>query len=180
MGRMTPDRIETWTIFALNKLEQLAEGMIYLFTWEDVEIGDDVDIDEISYSGGWYMGYRRIIEEHVLVGGIMGYERNASTLSGSDVNGEYSIANYTFAGEAAFAYIARPKFRLYSGGGIGFKVCHHTYDQQSGPVHKANLIEPALHLSYLGFSIGEEAAFTMEWGFGYKGMLNFGLSLRFE
>jgi len=130
MGRLSPTRIETMALRVGSIVENVAEGLIYLATWESVELGDDIDIGKITYSGVLFFDYRHMINEDIMLGGIFAYEKNTSTLSGS-VNGEYAISNYVFAAEGAAVYANKPKFKLYSGGGLGFKTQNHSYSPDS-------------------------------------------------
>ena len=79
MARLTPKRIETWTDYVASKTAEVFEALTYLLTWESVDLTTS-KIEDISYSGGWFITYRNQVFEKFFLGGTMGYERNTTSI----------------------------------------------------------------------------------------------------
>ncbi|MCF2489871.1 hypothetical protein [Dyadobacter sp. CY347] len=82
----------------------------------------------------------------------------------------------SFAVESNFFYLKRPKVNLYASMAGGFFASSKkAYDGISDETQ----ILPTLHYSPIGVRVGKGVAGFVELGYGFKGMVNGGLSIRF-
>ena len=84
----------------------------------------------------------------------------------------YSRIQPTIAMEYVFNYVYRPIWQLYTSLGLGTTI---TKIHQS---KLSNSIDFNMHFSPLGLRVGKDVGGFIELGFGYKGFLNAGISVR--
>jgi hypothetical protein len=83
----------------------------------------------------------------------------------------YSVL--TLSPEIDFRYIRKEKFTMYSSFAFGITFLSEKSD---GPLDKT--IHSDGHLSLLGLRYGKKVGVFTELGYGFKGLLNFGINLR--
>lgn len=138
--------------------------------------------DNFSSMGGVYLSYKHINKaERAWWGFSLGYEQNKSEIYYvGQYAGELKRAFYTLALEGQYRYVNRGIIQVYSGIGLGF-----TYGQESLSAtdyhleeSTGNLYRLAYQLNVAGVRIGKKFAGFAEFGYGYKGIFNFGLSVQ--
>ena len=151
-----------------------------------------------AISGAAFITYRRFITRRLALGftagidnesGDLSYgnpEQNATGLEGT--TGHYNVHSYTLAAEALFAYIKKGRFMFYGYGGAGatiFKEDYTLYYGNGTPVTLPSNPYTYSHtyfncqVSPIGIRFGGNVAGYVEMGFGYKGLICGGLSVRF-
>ena len=121
----------------------------------------------------WLLGfdvvYEKISEEY-LSGGFLFIIAPTSTVRTESVF-------ITFAIENQFRYVLKEKFQMYSGFGFGYST---VTDKISGEdnSNKQTTGAPNFHLNLVGLRFGNQVAFKLEFGLGYKGLVNGGLGIR--
>jgi hypothetical protein len=80
---------------------------------------------------------------------------------------------FTVAPEADFRYFQREKFILYSSAAVGL-----TFSSQVVNNSTEKRTYGDAHVSLIGFRYGQKLAAFAEVGFGFKGLINFGINLK--
>lgn len=80
---------------------------------------------------------------------------------------------FTIAPETDFRYIQREKFTLYSSAAVGLTFLAEELD---GSTEKRTYGDA--HLSLIGLRYGQKLGAFAELGFGFKGLINFGINLK--
>ena len=126
-----------------------------------------------------FLGYRHWFGKHFSFGGVLAFDKNTVQIR-TQTNGpdggvfEERTRNYTtLAAEVGLYYVNSPGFQLYSSAGFGTTVVYVPKSQIS------TRIWPNMHLNLLGMRFGGRVGGFLEFGFGYKGIINAGLSVQF-
>lgn len=97
--------------------------------------------------------------------------------------GRDSSTAYTIAVETDYRYISKPVFQMYSGVGLGLAIVKTDFTLGPDLMLKGKNGESTQYftgqLTALGFRVGKTLAGFAELGFGYKGIVNAGLSYQF-
>lgn len=134
--------------------------------------------------GGLFAAYKYRFDRIASLGATFVYGNNTSDVWWSgDYWGKSRQNNYTFAVECDFRYLTRRVVNLYSTVGLAATYSTHKFtsadpnDQQLAPVC---FVLPDIHVSLIGVKVGgyRFGGFA-ELGLGYKGILNFGMYVRF-
>ena len=133
-----------------------------------------------QYAGASFINYNYAIKDNFTVGGELAYERITKDIKRGGVkDGKQTDNAFTIAATSKYSYIAKPKFRMYSGIGLGYTTIQGKFEPVKGSSSKAtkgNDGQFGYHVTGLGFRFGNKVAFNAELGFGYKGIFNFGLN----
>lgn len=133
--------------------------------------------DNTKELGGIFITYKNIA--HKFNWGITaGYDailssdiKDKDTLVGKGYSNRITIAL-----EGDYRYINKDIFQMYSGLGLGYTFRKDTYNPDIGPEQTNNINHFNFQLTAVGVRFGKSLGGFMELGFGYKGILNFGLS----
>lgn len=157
------------------------------------------------YSGAWFFTYRFFLTDHIAIGLSGGFDNvkgdvtqgNPKYNGGHDGNiGVYAHNCYTIAPEFFVKYAGWNVIMFYGYMGLGYStssitrgyssdVIARTY--QNGVVtYQLPPLEPdqnfsvyKLQVTPIGIRAGSTVAAFIEVGYGYKGLVNMGLSLKF-
>jgi len=157
-------------------------------TWQN-QSGEAYNRENIKDAGAYFLSFLRPMTPKFSLGITTGIEQESGTFSdeGAQHSGTYRKRNLTVAMEARYCYYEREKLRMYASAGLGF----HAFMQatefrviQNGFTYAIESNEqlgggPAYHINAFGARYGGKAGVFLEAGYGYKGMLNGGLSVRF-
>nr|WP_315028735.1 outer membrane beta-barrel protein [uncultured Chryseobacterium sp.] len=121
---------------------------------------------EKKNSGAFIIEYNYAVKDRWVVGADLVYQQ--MTREYLDESSEKSH-NYTVAVKSDYNYISKPKFRMYSGLGLGL-----TMEKSSNP--SQNMSHFNFQLTGLGIRLGGRLGVNAELGFGYKGIVNAGLA----
>jgi len=152
-------------------------------------------------SGALFVTYRRTITDWFCIGlsggmdnedGELSYGNPKMTGYGTDaVSGHYSVHTYTLAGEALFTYKKRNSATFYGYLGFGGTYFNDVYTLNPASVGDPRLpylpgnpynykdVHWTAQVTPIGMRFGDEVAGFLEFGFGYKGLISGGLSVRF-
>ena len=132
-----------------------------------------------------FIGFRYGFTNRFSLGGIFAFDVNSVKVFNGDSPDKQmrEINRYymTYAIEPKFNYIAKPAFQLY--GYLGFGATVVTFGKaifDNGSEAEISRVPYFnMHVTPLGVRFGKEFGGFVEFGYGYKGILNGGLSYRF-
>ncbi|MFS4467506.1 hypothetical protein [Maribacter sp. 2210JD10-5] len=135
-----------------------------------------------KYGNTIYGSYKHAINDNIMLGGTVAFERvTDNAISGNKKIGERDSKTYTAALEAEYYYISQTFIRLYSGLGAGYSFNKQEFTSTDSTIknqeEKFNHFN--FHVNALGIRVGNALAAFAEVGFGYKGIVNVGLSYQF-
>lgn len=137
----------------------------------------------LEYTGAKFITYKYGVTKRLKAGatfGIDGVKGDLYNANTEDFFGTFSTNHYTIAAEADLRYINTNWFEMYSGLGLGYTFTRQYGEDNTGVSDVTNSRHVAFQLNLAGFRFGKNFGAYLETGFGYKGILNFGLSYRFK
>ncbi|MDA9057135.1 hypothetical protein N9K49_04750 [Flavobacteriaceae bacterium] len=147
---------------------------------------------ELTYSdGGRLTGYTAhygyAVKDRWMLGASLAYQTvHRKLLLDNKESGKSSSAVYSFGVETDYRYISNKSFQMYSGLGAGyaFGKSSFTLEDPNLEFKDKNKTDDKInyftfHVTALGFRVGKKLAAFAEIGFGYKGILNGGISYQF-
>ncbi|MCF8347140.1 MAG: hypothetical protein K9G38_08005 [Bacteroidales bacterium] len=138
--------------------------------------------ENYDYSGALFLTYKRPVTYRLHMGGTVGIDNvSGDLLSNGTAYGTFHTRHTTFAGEADLRWVKRNRLQMYSGLGLGYTfTAEEGFVSGSGESDINRSGHLAIQVTAIGLRIGRKFGGFMEAGFGYKGLLNFGLSYQFE
>ena len=138
--------------------------------------------DNKKFSNTLYGSYKHALNDNIMLGATFAYERiEDDAKSGKNIIGKRDSKNYTAAVEADYYYMSDTFIRMYSGLGLGYSFNNQKF-RSSDPDYKNqddNLSHFNFHVNAFGIRVGNALGVFAEVGFGYKGIVNAGLSYQF-
>jgi outer membrane protein W len=132
-----------------------------------------------SGTGAILLGYRYSAGEKFSIGIDGSYTKIKEILKiQSKPVGSFYKQFYTIAPYVAYNYIKKEKFSMYSGIGLGYTFVKDEYTMDDGGNETNNSGEFAFHLSAFGVRFGKNIGGYVEVGYGYKGLVNLGVSFK--
>ncbi len=136
-------------------------------------------LKKITFSKSYSVTYRYQTNNRLTIG------FNTSIASGSSIKSywfesrnAYTHKSFILSFEAKFKYLSRPNIELYYFGGAGgFVVREKKLNQLYNSY--TTYAYPTLQVTPIGVRIGKTIGVFTEIGYGYKGVINLGLSGRF-
>ena len=135
-----------------------------------------------------FMTYRYWFSKHFGLGGIFAFDYNSvKVYNGTDPKDhsvqmrEVNRYYMTFAVEPTFNYVYKPSWQLYGYLGLGVTIvsfANATFNDGTNP-NISRLPYVNAHFTPIGMRFGKEFGGFLEFGYGYKGILNAGISYRF-
>ncbi len=135
-------------------------------------------------SNGLYGTYRYRISHRISAGLTAGttlLKTGERVLRHPKTPGNYRYNSALIAAEVQFHYIDRPRWSVYgiAGAGLG-----QTFERKSGtmtdPVEKTRYPLITVHGTPIGVRYGKAVGIFAELGYGYRGIVNAGISLRLK
>lgn len=124
----------------------------------------------------WSVSYKYHVSERLAVGGSSVYNPSADQWIPDFVDDDrWKRRSLTTAGEATLFWIKQRGFQFYGAAGVGFFVKRSTFYETDVNTDFGYTFQA----SPVGLRIGDKAGIFLEMGYGYKGVLNGGLSVRF-
>ncbi|MCQ9639342.1 hypothetical protein MP478_08040 [Chryseobacterium sp. WG14] len=117
-------------------------------------------------SGAFILGYNYTIQDKWVIGTDFLYQQITREYPDHVLQKSH---NYTVAVKSDYNYISKPKFRMYSGVGLGL-----TMEKSRNPSESISHFN--FHLTGLGIRLGGRLGVNAEVGFGYKGIGNVGFA----
>lgn len=137
-------------------------------------------VSDMNFSGSFHAGYRYRLGRRFDVGGVYTFGKGTQNVTQGNVSsGHLSNHFHSIAAEGEFRYVDRPAFELYSGLGLGIGIFAQKYLPDNGAVEKKAGAYPDFHIALIGLRAGKRFGGFAEFGFGYKGMFNFGAFAKF-
>lgn len=144
---------------------------------------------DIKDAGAYFISFQRWLVPQFTIGFTMGAEQeNGSFEEFAGIqSGEYHKRSLSIAMEVRYYYLRRGPLRIYSMAGIGT----HFYQQLTSFNYNLNgttvildsrderTIGATYQVSPLGIRYGRRLGGFLEAGYGYKGIVNAGVALRF-
>ena len=137
--------------------------------------------EDYNYSGALFATYKYAPSFRVNTGLTFGVDRVRGDLIHNDIKyGDFSESHVTLAAEADYRWVKQEMVQLYTGLGLGY-----TFNRETGTYNDTGETDVnssgnfAFQITPVGLRVGRQLGFFTELGFGYKGILNFGLSYRF-
>ena len=135
-----------------------------------------------------FFGYRCQFAKHFSLGAIVAFDANSvKVYNGTNISDpavsmrKVNRRYMTFAVEPTFNYMCRPSLQLYGYVGLGGTVVSFSNtkfdDGTSTNVSRLPFINA--HITPIGIRFGKALGGFAEFGYGYKGILNVGISCRF-
>ena len=127
-----------------------------------------------------FLTYKYFVSERFAVGGAVGYNNDA-------MRGRYQLweapkynsKTFTMAGEVDFYYLKKRNLSLYALGGIGFFFVKSKYYDNSSVIATGKNLDITMQLTPIGLRFGKSFGGFAEVGYGYKGIVNMGVNVKF-
>jgi hypothetical protein len=134
-----------------------------------------------KYTGNFALAYKYRFNKVASLGATYAYgSQSADVYTGQTPWGKRNSSYHTLAVECDFRYLTRKVVTLYSTLGAGATLYSRADTQDGGDKTKGCAVLPNFQLSLIGAKIGTYRAGGMvEFGFGYKGIINLGAYVRF-
>ncbi len=136
--------------------------------------------DNYSGTGALFLTYRHIGKnENWLWGVTAGASATTSEIYNvGQLAGELKRNFITLAFEGEYRYRNQGIVQLYSGIGLGYTYGTETLTTPEQLKYTGNVSGVAYQVNIVGIRLGTKVAGFAEFGFGYKGIVNFGLSVQ--
>ncbi len=137
--------------------------------------------DNYGGSGIISLTYRYVSKNEIMLWGInMDYNQTVGSIYNvGQLEGELKRSFVTVAIEGQYRYQNVNKVQLYSGMGIGYSFGSETLTPPKDSGHSnstGSINRVAWQINAIGIRIGSSIAGFIEFGYGYKGIVNAGLS----
>lgn len=139
--------------------------------------------DNYSSIGTIFLTYRHIFRNELFMWGVTAGMSNSKSeiYNVGQYGGELKRSFYTVAVEWDYRYVNQGPIQVYSGIGLGFSYAteEFTPSAESTLSHKTgNISNIAYQLNAVGVRLGKKYGGFIEFGYGYKGLVNAGFSLQ--
>ena len=139
--------------------------------------------DNYGGSGIINFAYRYVSENEMMFFGLGGSynQTHGEIYNVGQLEGELKRSFFTLAIEGHYRYQNMNKVQLYSGLGIGYTFGNETLTPtpESGkPSSSGSINSIAWQVNVIGIRVGNSIAGFAEFGYGYKGIVNVGLSVQ--
>ena len=128
-----------------------------------------------------YIAYRKDVGSRLSTGFSVGYEQYKGDYygwAGGNKIGSFVKRSVVVAGELRYKYLNHGKYRLYGLAGAGFAAVSLRENTVFSSNHTQTSRHFTYHISLLGLAYGHKLRPFAELGYGYKGIVNAGLSLK--
>ena len=130
--------------------------------------------------GALFISFSANISEKITSGAALGLDKVSGDIFVDNQHiGSLNRYLYTLAIETDFIIIKKENFQFYTIIGGGYSLGQDKYSSDAGEKKSGFIGFPVFQLSPLGLRFGNKLAFVAEFGFGYKGIVNLGLSYKF-
>ncbi len=133
----------------------------------------------MHWSGTYYLGYKFRAGKMFPIGVIVGYENMTSDLTNKnqELVGNEKAQYISIMAEGSVRYVNKRIFQMYSGLAAGYTLAGSKIITTSGDESDTDeFYHFNFQVNVVGFRLGTWIGGFLELGFGYKGIVNFGLS----
>jgi hypothetical protein len=139
--------------------------------------------DDYNGTGIISLTYRYVTKNEIMFFGVSGsYNKTKGNIYNvGELEGELNRNFITLAIEGQYRYQNMNKVQLYSGIGIGYTFGNETLTTPASSGNKTitgNINSIAWQINAIGIRVGKSIAGFAEFGYGYKGIVNLGLSIQ--
>lgn len=143
-----------------------------------------VSYEDAKYTGAFHAKYKYAVADNLLLGVSGAYEKaEDKERFGSDIVAERKSKIYSVALESDYSYINTKHFRVYSGAGLGYRMVNIRSRPTTASTNTKTSNERthglAYHINGIGIRAGGTIGVFAEVGYGYRGLVNAGLSIQF-
>lgn len=137
--------------------------------------------EDYNYSGALFVSYKYAPSYRINTGVALGIDRVSGDLIQNDVKyGDFTESHTTLALEADYRWVKQEVIQFYTMLGLGYTLNTETGSYNTtGQTDTETSSNVAFQVTPIGMRIGRKLGGFAELGFGYKGIMNFGLSYRF-
>jgi hypothetical protein len=175
--------------FAQNKKHEIVAGygMASHQTFKEITVNLAVTLATVGYvntvyqngSGTFYLGYRYHLTKGIHLGIDAAYQKiNEDVKNQEELIGKLKREYFTLSAISNFSYINKPAFQMYSTLSLGYIQGNGYYTPIEGEKDSESTGLFGFQVNALGFRFGQNIGGFVEIGYGYKGILNFGLSVK--
>jgi len=173
------NRNEVRISYGFLTMPETANSLMSLWTAIGINISMDTVTDyNSSFHGIATLEYNRFLNKWLTLGGSMSINPiNTIIKTKSDLTLTWSYYVFNVMPKVNFYYLNKDMVSLYSGAEIGITAI--MWSDRQGSTTKNDLgVAAAFHLNMFGIRVGKQIGGFMEWGFGYRGVVNFGVSAK--
>lgn len=123
----------------------------------------------------WSVSYKYHVARRLAIGGSSSYNPNVYSWLYDYEGDDWKRRGLTTAGEVTVFWQRAREFEFYAMGGVGFSTIHSSYANLSTRTN----FRYATQVTPIGLRMGTKVGAFIELGYGYKGIFNGGLSVRF-
>jgi hypothetical protein len=132
-----------------------------------------------SFYGAASLEYMRVIRPWLRIGASVSLNPISTVIKGnSGLEFTYNYYLLTLMPRVDFYYVNKGLFSMYSGLQLGASLIFWQ-DRTGKSTSTDGGISAAFHVNAFGIRIGKEIGAFMEWGFGFRGIVNVGVSGKF-
>ena len=166
----------------------LSPDRFYTFKSSSIEdqLPDDRYVrDNFTSPGNIFLTYRFTpLNEYISYGSTVGYgASSAEVYYMAMLQGTVNRTFYTAAFEFQVRYVNDGPFQMYSGAGVGITYGLEDFTANPDAVgmnsKNSSMILPGYQINLVGVRFGKRLGGYLEFGFGYKGVVNLGLAYSF-
>jgi opacity protein-like surface antigen len=156
-----------------------------LSTFSDIIISSlptKIKMEDGNSFGSIHLDYRYNLTDRFALGGLMAFDyANAKGVFDGNETGKFYKRHYTLAVEAEYAYLRSGKFTMYALGGLGGTLYTLKYKDRKDSRLNDSATDPyaAFQVTPVGLRYGKNAGGFLEFGFGYRGIVNAGMFMKF-
>jgi hypothetical protein len=159
---------------------EMANSLISIWPAIGISIGKDSIKDYTnSFYGVADLEYLRYVNPWIRVGASFSVNPISTvirTKSGRELTWTYYV--FSLMPRVDFIYVRKGILSMYSGVQAGAAFIFWQ-DKQGSSTSTDFGVEPAFHVNIFGVRVGKEIGAFMEWGVGYRGTFNIGVSGKF-
>lgn len=163
-------------LWNLNEIINTATDIIISSVPQQAEMANGNSLGSI------HVGYKYRPFERLGVGGLFAFDyAYADAMLHDQKIGKFVKHHYTLAAEVDYIYLNFEKFKMYALGGVGGTIYNLNYldDVNSNENDSNNIPYFTFQITPIGIKYGERFGGFLEVGFGYRGILNAGVFVRF-
>ena len=150
----------------------LANIIVDLFLWDNPYT--------IRRTGCVFITYKYFELEKLALGGSAGFNKHGRTdYYRNGTFSSYDNKTFTISGEVNFYYLKRANVSLYTMGGLGYFNTNSTTNYTSKGSTQETISGVAMQFTPIGIRYGKSFGGFAEIGVGYKGVINFGVNVKF-
>ncbi|MCF8236213.1 MAG: hypothetical protein K9G67_14550 [Bacteroidales bacterium] len=137
------------------------------------------NLENQQMSGAFVFTYNYSLSKVVHLGGAFIYESiTEDVMVNKEKKGEFRRDFYTIAAEGRFSYLNASFFQMYSGVGAGITFNTDKFISTDNSENSDTQTHFNFQINFLGLRVGNAFGAYAELGYGYKGIVNAGISVR--